>query len=85
MRKLNIEKRIAIINCIVEGKSINANMRMCKVSKLNVLRLLADVGSLCRDWHDLMIRNLNCRLIQCDEIWWFVVCKQRLIEILQEL
>jgi len=46
MRKLNIEKRIAIINCLVEGNSINATTRICKVSKLTVLRLLADVGSL---------------------------------------
>jgi len=77
MRKLNEEKRTAILSCLVEGNSINATTRICSVSKLTVLRLLADVGSLCRDWHDLTVRNLTCRRLQCDEIWSFVGCKQR--------
>ncbi len=77
MRKLNIEKRTAILSCLVEGNSINGVTRLCSVSKLTVLRLLADVESLCRDWHDLLVRKLNCRRLECDEIWSFVGCKQR--------
>ena len=49
MRKLSIEKRTATLSSLVEGWSINATTRMCGVSKLTVLRLLADVGSLCPD------------------------------------
>jgi len=65
------------LSCPLEGNSISATTRMCSVSKLTVLRLLGDVRSLCRDYHDLMVQNLTCRLIQCDEIWSFVGCKQR--------
>jgi IS1 family transposase len=50
---------------------------MCGVSKLTVLRLLADVGSLCRDYHDITVRGLKSQRVQCDETWSFVGCKQR--------
>ncbi len=77
MRKLPPEKRAAVVGCLCEGVSIRATARLCGVSKLTVLRLLADLGSLCRDYHDLAVRGLRCRRIQCDEIWSFVGCKQR--------
>ncbi|MCH8147906.1 MAG: IS1 family transposase [Planctomycetes bacterium] len=77
MRKLSHEKRIQIINALVEGCSINSTARMCSVSKLTILRLLADVGSLCRDYHDIAVRGLRSELIQCDELWSFVGCKQK--------
>jgi IS1 family transposase len=77
MRKLDTEKRTAILTALVEGCSINATARMCGVSKLTVLRLLADVGSLCRDYHDVTIRRLRSKRVQLDEIWSFVGCKQK--------
>jgi len=55
MRKLNKDKRTQILSALIEGCSINATRRMCRVSKLTVLRLLADVGQLCRDFHDLTV------------------------------
>lgn len=77
MRKLSRDKRTAILNALVEGCSINSTTRMCHVSKLTVLRLLADVGSLCRDFHDVAVRGLHCQRVQCDEIWSFVGCKAK--------
>jgi IS1 family transposase len=47
------------------------------VSKLTVLRLLADVGSLCADLHDELVRGLDSRRVQVDEIWSFVGCKNK--------
>lgn len=77
MRKLSSEKRSAIVATLVEGTSVNATARICGVSKLTVLRLLNDLGSLCRTLHDKMVRRLRCKRIQADEIWSFVGCKQR--------
>ena len=76
MRKLSTDKRTAILSCLVEGNSINSTARICGVSKLTVLRLLADVGSLCADLHDKMVRNVPSKRVQVDEIWSFVGCKQ---------
>lgn len=77
MRKLSAEKRVAILSALIEGNSVSATARMCRVSKLTVLRLLCDVGVLCQDFHDLTVRRLTCERIQVDEIWSFVGCKQK--------
>lgn len=77
MRKLSNEKRAMIIGALVEGCSVNATARMSRCSKLTVLRLLADVGQLCRDYHDIAVRGLTSDRVQVDEIWSFVVCKQK--------
>ena len=77
MRKLDRSKRKAILAELVEGYSINLTTRMCGVSKLTLLRLLAEVGSLCRDYHDIAVRGLNSKRVQCDELWSFVGCKQK--------
>jgi len=77
MRKLSTDKRSMVLNALIEGSSVNATARMCKVSKLTVLRLLADVGSLCRDFHDVAVRDLRSKRIQVDEIWSFVGCKEK--------
>lgn len=77
MRKLSRDKRAAIIHALCEGNSINATSRMCRVSKLTVLRLLVDIGRLCRDYHDIAVRGLHSQRVQVDEIWSFVGCKQK--------
>lgn len=77
MRKLSRDKRELIISTLVDGVGINAAARICKVSKLTVLRLLADVGSLCQDLHDLHVRNVPVQRVQVDELWSFVGCKEK--------
>lgn len=62
---------------MVEGFIINSAARMCDVSKLTILRLLANIGSLCRDYHDLEVRGLAYRRVQVDEAWSFVGCKKK--------
>ena len=77
MRKLSTEKRAAILGALVEGSSINATARMNGCSKITILRLLADAGTLCADYHDLMVRRLKSQRVQMDEIWAFVGCKAK--------
>src|SRR4029077_12468523 len=77
MRKLSTEKRAAIISALVEGSSINATARMCGASKITVLRLLADAGRFCADYHDVFVRGLATKRAQADEIWSFCGCKDK--------
>ena len=77
MRKLATEKRAIILTCLVEGNSVNATARMAGVSKVTILRLLADTGTFCAQYHDLMVRNLQSRRVQVDEIWAFCGCKDK--------
>ncbi len=76
MRRLEANRRTAILSCLIEGNSINSTARICHLSKLTVLRLLADVGILCADLHDKMVQGLSTARVQVDEIWSFVGCKE---------
>lgn len=77
MRKLSSEKRAAILSALVEGASIASVVRMCGASKVTVLRLLADAGQFCADYHDVYVRGLSSRIVQADEIWSFCGCKDK--------
>jgi IS1 family transposase len=77
MNKLTPEKRAAILNALCEGNSINATARLCGASKVTVLRLLADAGQFCADYHDVYVRGLATKRVQADEIWSFCGCKDR--------
>src|SRR3954465_14892238 len=77
MNKLDISKRAQILQMMVEGVSIRAISRMTGASKNTITKLLVDVGSACSAYHDKHVRNLNCRRIQCDEIWSFTYAKAK--------
>jgi IS1 family transposase len=77
MNRLPLAKRVAVISALVEGCSVRSTSRLTGVAKGTILRLLADVGDACAEFHDKTVRNLKCRRIQCDEIWSFVGAKQK--------
>jgi IS1 family transposase len=77
MNKLSIERRSQVIKCLVEGMSINGICRVTDTAKHTVLKLLADVGEACKRYQDEHLRGLNCRRIECDEIWAFCYAKQK--------
>jgi IS1 family transposase len=77
MNQLNTAKRTQIIAALIEGNSINATCRMLGVGKHTVLRLLEDAGCACAAYHDALVRGLHVDRVQCDEIWAFVLGKDK--------
>ncbi len=77
MNKLPIEKRVQIITLLVEGNSLRSISRIADVSINTVTKLLENVGAACMKFHDEKVVSLNCRRIQCDEIWSFVYSKEK--------
>ena len=72
MNRLNVKTRKLIIRCLVEGQSIRSTARTADVSKNTVAKLLIDAGKACADYQDGVLRDLQCRRIQVDEIWSFI-------------
>ncbi|WP_145446575.1 hypothetical protein [Mucisphaera calidilacus] len=66
-----------ILTALCEGNSVSATARMTGASKVTVLRLLADAGTLAAQYHDLYVRDIEPSSIQVDELWSFVGCKER--------
>lgn len=77
MNQLTTQKRAQILQMMVEGVSIRSISRMTGASKNTITKLLVEAGSACAAYHDEYVRNLNSRLIQCDEIWSFCYAKQK--------
>jgi len=65
------------VSCLVEGNSIRATTRMTGVSKNTVVKLLAELGTVCSEYQDKVFVNLPCKRVQCDEIWSFVYAKEK--------
>ncbi len=77
MNQLNTAKRVAILSALVEGNSLRSTQRMTGVSINTVTKLLVDVGKACDRYQDETMRGLDCRRIQCDEIWTFCYAKEK--------
>lgn len=77
MNRLSAQKRVAVLAALVEGCSIRSVARMTDVSKPTILKLLADLGTVCAEYHDRTVRELRCQRLQLDEIWSYVGAKQK--------
>jgi IS1 family transposase len=77
MNKLSTQDRAAILALLCEGNSIGSTCRITGASKNTVQKLLLEVGQACADYHDRVMRNLQCKRIECDEIWGFVGMKEK--------
>src|SRR5580658_5494091 len=77
MNKLTKEEQVRVVACLVEGNSIRATVRMTGIAKNTIAKLLVELGKACSEYQDKTFRNLNCKRIQCDEIWSFVYAKDK--------
>lgn len=77
MNKLDTATRTQIVSCLVEGNSIRATVRLTGCSKNTIAKLLLELSAACRRYMDEALVNLPCNLVQVDEIWSFVGCKQK--------
>ncbi len=77
MNYLDTETRARVINCLIEGCSIRATVRMTGVAKNTIVKLLSDLGCACAAYHNQAVRNLKVRRLQADEIWCFVGAKAK--------
>lgn len=77
MNRLDSKRRTQVIAALVEGNSLRGTARMTGVARMTVEKLLREVGAVCSQYQDEHLRNLQCKRIECDEIWSFVLCKQK--------
>ncbi len=76
MQTLATSKRAAVLRCLIEGNSILSTSRITGVAKNTIVKLLADVGDACSFYMHEKLVNLPCKVLQLDEIWSFVGCKE---------
>ena len=77
MNRLSTERRGQIIGCLVEGMSIRATVRITGAAKNTITSLLVDLGDACSEYQDGALTNLDCKVIEADEIWSFCYAKAK--------
>lgn len=77
MNKTARATQTMVLRCLTDGMSIRATCRATGVSMGTVLRLLADVGRFCAEYHCLRMRNLPTQRAEADEQWSFCGAKQK--------
>jgi len=77
MNKLSVERQAQIIRVLCEGNSIRSTARITSTAINTVVKLLRNAGDACAKYQDIHLRNLPCKIIQCDEIWSFCYAKQK--------
>jgi IS1 family transposase len=77
MKTLSTQKRAAILRCLIEGVSIAATTRITGAAKNTILDLLEKIGEACTAHHDKVMVDLPCKVLQLDEVWSFVGCKEK--------
>jgi len=77
MNQLPTEKRAQVIRSLVEGNSIRSTVRMTGVAKNTIVKLLCDIGKACSRFQAVNLVGLDSMVVQADEIWSFVGCKEK--------
>lgn len=77
MNKLSTDRQAAIIRALAEGLSIRATSRLTGAAKGTILTLLRNAGAHAKNHHDRMVRGVQAKRVQADEIWAFVGMKNK--------
>jgi IS1 family transposase len=77
MNTLPLEKKILVLNSLIEGNSIRSTVRLTGVNKKTVMRLLVEAGEQAREILDTQMVGIQSNYVQVDEIWTYVGKKQK--------
>ena len=77
MNQLPIEARVRIAAALVDGMSIRAVERLTGHHRDTVMRFGVEAGEACERLHDALVRGVEAKIIECDELWSFIQKKRR--------
>jgi IS1 family transposase len=69
------ERKLRILNLLVEGNSIRSTERLTRTHRDTIMRILVDAGEKCRTFLDQRMRDLHREHWEIDEIWTF--CRKK--------
>jgi transposase-like protein/IS1 family transposase len=75
--RLPIDRAVMCLRLLLEGTSIRATARLTGTDKNAIIDLAVLIGERCERFMRNTHRNVPVEDVQCDEIWGFVGCKER--------
>jgi len=77
MSHLSLEQQARVISALVEGNSIRSTERLMNIHRDTIMRLGVKVGDACRNLHHALMHDLQVGVIELDEQWAYLGCKQK--------
>ena len=77
MSRISHTKRAEILRCLIEGNSILSTSRITGAAKNTIIKFLTDAGEACSAYQDEHMRSLPCKVLQLDEVFSFVGCREK--------
>ena len=74
---LETGKKTMAVSMLCEGNSIRSIERITGVHRDTIMRLGLRMGESCQQIMDAKMRGLNCKQVECDEIWGFIGAKRK--------
>jgi IS1 family transposase len=74
---LETGKKTMAVSMLCEGNSIRSIERITGVHRDTIMRLGLRMGENCQQIMDSKMRGLNCKQVECDEIWGFIGAKRK--------
>lgn len=75
--RLSPERAVLVLSLLVEGSSIRSAERVTGHHRDTIMRLLALVGGKCEALLDRLMRGIELKDVQADELWTYVGMKQK--------
>ncbi|MCA9122193.1 MAG: IS1 family transposase [Planctomycetaceae bacterium] len=75
--RLPIDKAVMVLKMLLEGMSIRACERITGVKRDTICDLVLHVGGNCDRFLEANVKGVQAKFIEVDEIWDFVLCKQK--------
>lgn len=75
--RLDLDKAEACVKLLAEGSSIRSAERFTGVHRDTICRLLVKVGAKCDALLNRLVRNVEVKDVQCDELWSYVAMKEK--------
>lgn len=74
---LSEDKALLCLNLLVEGSSVRSIERITGVHRDTVLSLLEKVGKRCIWLQETLVRDVQVKFVEADEIWSYVAMKEK--------
>lgn len=75
--RTDLDRATKALQCLLEGCSVRSTERLTGLNRNTILSLLVIAGQKCQQLMDAKMRSLNCKYLECDEIWTYVGKKRR--------
>jgi transposase-like protein/IS1 family transposase len=75
--RLDLDKAVLCLSLLTEGSSIRSTERVSGVHRDTICRLLRKAGAKCEALLNRVVRRVEAKDVQCDELWSVVAMKER--------